>query len=198
MEKSAAIFSSKGYSRTGEFWEKDGQTLSMVIDIFSHFQDLTPVLIAQLKNAGIDATFRMTSDFNSRLRQGTARAYMTGNFSSMKDPYFVLRQYQSRFVQPTGQAADMPWRWKNAAYDELIDQMGQTPTADPAMKTLYRQAMDIWLSELPSIPIVQWPHRIPHNETYWTNWPSEDNPYINSAYWSRTWLLVLLNLQPKS
>ena len=198
LEKSAAIFSSKGYSRTGEFWEKDGQTLSMVIDIFSHFQDLTPVLIAQLKNAGIDATFRMTSDFNSRLRQGTARAYMTGNFSSMKDPYFVLRQYQSRFVQPTGQAADMPWRWKNAAYDELIDQMGQTPTADPAMKTLYRQAMDIWLSELPSIPIVQWPHRIPHNETYWTNWPSEDNPYINSAYWSRTWLLVLLNLQPKS
>ena len=198
LEKSAAIFSSKGYSRTGEFWEKDGQTLSMVIDIFSHFQDLTPVLIAQLKKAGIDATFRMTSDFNSRLRQGTARAYMTGNFSSMKDPYFVLRQYQSRFVQPTGQAADMPWRWKNAAYDELIDQMGQTPTADPAMKTLYRQAMDIWLSELPSIPIVQWPHRIPHNETYWTNWPSEDNPYINSAYWSRTWLLVLLNLQPKS
>ena len=198
LEKSAAIFSSKGYSRTGEFWQKDGQTLSMVIDIFSHFQDLTPVLIAQLKNAGIDATFRMTSDFNSRLRQGTARAYMTGNFSSMKDPYFVLRQYQSRFVQPTGQAADMPWRWKNAAYDELIDQMGQTPTADPAMKTLYRQAMDIWLSELPSLPIVQWPHRIPHNETYWTNWPSEDNPYINSAYWSRTWLLVLLNLQPKS
>jgi len=198
LEKSAAIFSSKGYSRKGEFWEKDGQTLSMVIDIFSHFQDLTPVLIAQLKKAGIDATFRMTSDFNSRLRQGTARAYMTGNFSSMKDPYFVLRQYQSRFVQPTGQAADMPWRWKNAAYDELIDQMGQTPTADPAMKTLYRQAMDIWLSELPSIPIVQWPHRIPHNETYWTNWPSEDNPYINSAYWSRTWLLVLLNLQPKS
>ena len=198
LEKSAAIFSSKGYSRTGEFWEKDGLTLSMVIDIFSHFQDLTPVLIAQLKNAGIDATFRMTSDFNSRLRQGTARAYMTGNFSSMKDPYFVLRQYQSRFVQPTGQAADMPWRWKNAAYDELIDQMGQTPTADPAMKTLYRQAMDIWLSEFPSIPIVQWPHRIPHNETYWTNWPSEDNPYINSAYWSRTWLLVLLNLQPKS
>jgi len=51
------------------------------------------------------------------------------------------------------------------------------------------------LQELPSIPLVQWPHRIAHNETYWTNWPSEENPYINSAYWSRTWLLVLLNLE---
>ena len=197
-EQSAAILSRKGYARSGEFWEKDGKPLSMVIDIFSHFQDLTPVLIAQLKKAGIDASFRMTSDFNTRLRQGTARAYMIGNFSSMRDPYFVLRQYHSRFVQPTGEPADNPWRWQNTAFDELIDQMGQTPSDHPAMDELYRRAMDIWLAELPSIPIVQWPHRIPHNETYWTNWPTAENPYINSAYWSRTWLLVLLQLQPKA
>ena len=71
------------------------------------------MLIAQLKKAGIDASFRMTSDFSTRLRQGTARAYLIGNFSSMRDPYFVLRQYHSRFVQPTGEPADMPWRWQN-------------------------------------------------------------------------------------
>ena len=197
LEKSAEILTRKGYEHNGVFWEKDGQRLSMVIDIFSHFQDLTPVLIAQLKKAGIDASFRMTSDFTTRLRQGTARAYLIGNFSSMRDPYFVLRQYHSRFVQPTGEPADMPWRWQNPAYDALIDQMGQTPTDAPEMDELYRKAMDLWLAELPSIPIVQWPHRIPHNETYWTNWPSAKNPYINSAYWSRTWLLVLLNLRPQ-
>ena len=197
LEKSAEILARKGYVRNGVFWEKDGQPLSMVIDIFSHFQDLTPVLIAQLKKAGIDASFRMTSDFSTRLRQGTARAYLIGNFSSMRDPYFVLRQYHSRFVQPTGEPADMPWRWQNSAYDALIDQMGQTPTDAPEMAELYREAMDLWLAELPSIPLVQWPHRIPHNETYWTNWPSAENPYINSAYWSRTWLLVLLNLRPQ-
>jgi len=198
LDKSAEILRAKGYARTGEFWEKDGQELSMIVDIFSHFQDFTPVLIAQLKKAGINATFRMTSDFNSRLRQGVARSYLTGNFSSMRDPYFVLRQYHSRFVHPTDQPGDFPWRWSNATYDKIVDQMGQTPTDAPEMETLYRQAMDIWLSELPSIPIVQWPHRIPHNETYWTNWPTEENPYINSAYWSRTWLLVLLNLEPRS
>ena len=197
LAKSAEILTRKGYVRNGVFWEKDGQPLSMVIDIFSHFQDLTPVLIAQLKKAGIDASFRMTSDFSTRLRQGTARAYLIGNFSSMRDPYFVLRQYHSRFVQPTGEPADMPWRWQNSAYDALIDQMGQTPTDAPEMAELYRTAMDLWLAELPSIPLVQWPHRIPHNETYWTNWPSAENPYINSAYWSRTWLLVLLNLRPQ-
>ena len=77
----------------------------------------------------------------------------------------------------------------------ILDQAAQN-----AAHWLPRQgaAMAIWLNEMPSVPLLQWYHRIPHNETYWTNWPSEDNPYINSAYWSRTWLLVLLNLQPKS
>ncbi|MEE3235133.1 MAG: ABC transporter substrate-binding protein [Candidatus Latescibacterota bacterium] len=196
LDLSARILKSKGYIRSKNFWELDGETLKIVIDIFSHFQDITPVLVAQLKQAGFDASFRMTSDFNTRLRTGAAHAYLTGNFSSMRDPYFVLRQYQSRFLRPTNQPADMPWRWKNVEYDNLIDQMGRTPNHAPEMIKIYRQAMDIWLKELPSIPLVQWPHRIPHNESYWTNWPSEKNPYINSAYWSRTWLLVLLNLKP--
>ncbi|MGB1719283.1 MAG: ABC transporter substrate-binding protein, partial [Candidatus Latescibacterota bacterium] len=198
VERSAAILRSKGYQRTGEYWEKDGEPLSLMIDIFSHFQDFTPVLVAQLKRAGFNASFRMTSDFSTRLRMGTARSYLFGNFSSVRDPYFVLRQYHQRFVYPTDQPSDMPWRWANDEYSQLVDQMGQTPTDAPEMADLYRRAMDIWLEELPSIPLVQWPHRIPHNETYWTNWPTESNPYINSAYWSRTWLLVLLNLEPTS
>ena len=52
------------------------------------------------------------------------------------------------------------------------------------------------LPNLPAIPLLQFYHRIPHNQTYWTNWPSAQNPYINSAYWHRTWLLVLLGLEP--
>ena len=50
--------------------------------------------------------------------------------------------------------------------------MGSTAPDDPELTGLFRKAMDSWLSELPSIPIVQWYHRIPHNETYWTNWPT--------------------------
>ena len=74
--------------------------------------------------------------------------------------------------------------------------MGRLSPEDPKLVELFHEAMDIWLAELPSIPIVQWYHRIPHNETYWTNWPTAEKPYINSAYWHRTWLLVLLELEP--
>ncbi|MEE2627958.1 MAG: ABC transporter substrate-binding protein, partial [Candidatus Latescibacterota bacterium] len=81
-------------------------------------------------------------------------------------------------------------------YDAIVDKMGQTSPDDPELQNLFRQAMEIWLSELPSIPLVQWYHRIPQNETYWKNWPTANNAYINSAYWHNTWLLVLLGLEP--
>jgi peptide/nickel transport system substrate-binding protein len=74
--------------------------------------------------------------------------------------------------------------------------MGQTAPDDPHLVGLFREALAIWLRELPAVPLLQFYHRLPHNQTYWRNWPSADNPYINTAYWHRTWLLVLLNLQP--
>jgi peptide/nickel transport system substrate-binding protein len=69
-------------------------------------------------------------------------------------------------VRPTGTAAEYYWRWSNPEFDRIVDRMGQLATEDPALQELFREAMEIWLRELPSIPLVQWYHRIPHNETY--------------------------------
>ena len=197
LSKSAAIMQRKGWKKDSEgFWSKDGERLTVVIDIFGIFNDLAPVLVAQLEKAGIDADFRMTPDAFTRMAQGTARAYLMGNGGSVRDPYFTLRLYHSRFVQPTGTHAERFWRWSNPEYDAIVDKMGETSPDDPELHKLFREAMEIWLRELPSIPIVQWYHRIPHNETYWKNWPTAKNSYINSAYWHNTWLLVLLGLEP--
>jgi hypothetical protein len=39
-------------------------------------------------------------------------------------------------------------------------------------------------------------HRIPMNTTYWKNWPTADNNYVNGASWHLTYPIVLWNLQP--
>ena len=187
----------KGWTRDQDgFWTKEGERAKIVVDIFTIFQDVAPVLLEQLRRAGFEASFRMTADSYTRMSTGDARAFMFGNGGSVRDPYFTLRLYHSRFIQPTGTSTPTFWRWKNEAFDRIVDEMGQIPPDDPRLMGLFRQAMDIWLRELPSIPILQWYHRIPHNETYWKNWPTAQNPYINSAYWHRTWLLVLLGLEP--
>jgi len=195
--RTAALMEGKGWERDPEgLWTKDGKRFKLVFDINDIFQDLAPVLRAQLRSAGFEASFRMTFDVYSRITQGRAMAYLNGHGGSTRDPQYTLSLYHSRHVRPTGTAAEYPWRWRHAGFDALVDRMSQVAPEDPRLVALFRQAMDIWLRELPSIPLVQWYHRIPHNETYWTNWPTAQDPYIHSAYWHRTWLLVLLGLEP--
>lgn len=197
LAKTDEIMTAKGYTKDGDgFWTKDGTRLSFTIEIFDIFQDIAPILTQQLRNAGFDVSFRMQSDSYSRMSTGDAPSYMFGNGGSVYDPWKTLNNYHSRNNQPTGTATYPFWRWTNPEFDAIVDEMATISPEDPALIGLYHDAMDIFLAELPAIPIVQWFHRIAHNETYWTNWPSVDNPYINSAYWHRTWLLVLLNLEP--
>jgi peptide/nickel transport system substrate-binding protein len=199
LSKTDEIMTSKGWAKDGDgFWSKDGQRLSFTVEIFDIFQDIAPILVQQLRNAGFDVSFRMESDSYDRMSTGDAPAFMFGNGGSVYDPWKTLDEYTSKFVTPTGTPSSSGyfWRWENADFDAIVDQMNTLSPDDPALVGLYHDAMDIFLADMPAIPIVQWFHRIAQNETYWTNWPNVDNPYINSAYWHRTWLLVLLNLEP--
>ena len=196
LERSARLMERLGWKKEEGFWTKNGQRLKILIDIYPIFQDLTPVLVEQLRRAGFDADFRSTSDVYTRMAQGDAKAFLDGHGGSVSDPYLTLSFYHSRFVQPTGTAAEHFWRWKNLQFDQLVDHLGQVDPQAPETQALFRQAMEIWLRELPAIPLVQWYHRIPHNQTYWTNWPSAEHPYMHTAYWHRTFLLVLLGLKP--
>ncbi|MCC7264427.1 MAG: ABC transporter substrate-binding protein [Candidatus Latescibacteria bacterium] len=196
LARSAQLMEERGWKKVDGFWTRKGERVRIIIDIYPGFQDLAPVLVEQLRRGGFDADFRATSDVYNRMAQGEAKAFMDGHGGSVSDPYLTLSFYHSRFVQPTGTPAEHFWRWKDAQFDQLVDRMSQVDPQAPETQVLFRQALEIWLRELPAIPLVQWYHRIPHNQTYWTNWPSAVNPYIHTAYWHRTFLLVLLGLKP--
>jgi len=196
--KTAAIMERKGWSKDEEgLWVRDDKRIKLPIVVYPGlFQDFTPVLVKQLRQAGFDASFRMYSDAYTSMSSGNALAYVIGVGGSVRDPYFTLRLFHSRYVEPTGTATPYYWRWANKDFDRLVDRMGQIAPDDPALIPIFREAMDIWISEMPTIPLLQWFHRVPHNQTYWTNWPSADDPYMNSAFWVRSFLIVLLGLEP--
>lgn len=197
LNKTAQLMQSKGYAKDqGGFWAKDGKRLSIVVITFPVEQDVTPVVVEQLRKGGFDASFKMPTDFGTLIFTGAADAFVFGHGGSVQDPYFTARLYQSQYSAPTGQPAGQPYRWKNDAYDKLVDQMGQIASDDPKLEQLFHQAMEIWVPQLPDIPLVQFYHRNPVNTTYWTNWPDANNPYINSANWHRTCELMILGLKP--
>ncbi len=197
LNKTAQIMQSKGYAKDqGGFWSKGGKRLSIVVITFPVEQDVTPVVVEQLRKGGFDASFKMPNNFGTLIFTGAADAFVFGHGGSVRDPYFTMRLYQSQYTAPTGQPASQPYRWKNADFDKIVNQMGETAENDPKLEQLFHQAMEIWIPALPDIAFVQFYHRNPVNTTYWTNWPDETNPYINSANWHRTCELLLLGLKP--
>ncbi len=54
------------------------QLVKIVVDVSDIFQDLIPVLIAQLQRAGFDANFRMTADSYMQNSPGACAGFHDG------------------------------------------------------------------------------------------------------------------------
>ncbi|GAC1640554.1 MAG: hypothetical protein NVS4B8_08200 [Herpetosiphon sp.] len=118
----------------------------------------------------------------------------------MKDPYAAFELYHSRFSASVGTSAgnNRYSRYKNPEYDKVVDEMAPLSADDPKFQAAAVKAMEIYWKDQIDIPIIQWLHRIPYNQTYWKNWPTKDNlaSGTNGAFWAHTGLLVVTNLQP--
>ncbi|MCD6519263.1 MAG: hypothetical protein J7M05_05000 [Anaerolineae bacterium] len=198
LDKTAELMEKNGYKKDSEgFWTKDGKRFTMEIGGWQIFADVGPVIAEQLRKGGFEASFGMPADLSQRIGEGRVDSWLNGHGGSIADPWLTLNLYNERKVRPTGESGwGSPWRWKNHEFTQIVDEMATVPMGDPKVMELFRKAMEIYLRELPDVQIMQWFHRIPMNTTYWTNWPTEDNPYINGAFWHLTFPLILWHIKP--
>ncbi len=197
-EKGDAMLEGSGWAKNGSgMWEKDGNVLNVPIESFQVMSDIGPVIVQQLKNNGVESSYSEPPDFFDRFEPGDYNATLFGHGGSVaNDPYDTLALYTSGSVNiPGGHAVNFS-RWSNEEYDAIVDEMAFTsPEDQDAIMDQWLRAMAIWLPELPDIPIQEWYHRIPMNQTYWTGWPTQENAYVNGAFWHLTFQLVLNNLK---
>ena len=129
------------------------------------------------------------------MADGKPGLYMFGHGASLLDPYAAFELFHSRYSASIGTTAgnNRFSRYKNPEYDAILDAMAPLPSDDPEFQELAAQALEIYWRDQIDIPIIQWLHRIPYNQTYWTNWPTADNPAMgtNGAFWAHTGLLVV-------
>jgi peptide/nickel transport system substrate-binding protein len=115
------------------------------------------------------------------------------------DPYFMLSIFSSQYYRPTGQPAPVSWatsRYRNADYDAIVEKISPLKVEDPQTPQYLDQAMDIWFKELPMVNFAQLVLRYSLNTTYWTGWPSKDDPFGLVDPWRQELLKTLLKLQP--
>jgi len=199
-KKGEELLAAKGWKKdaTGFWVDAQGNRLKLdVIGFGSSGPAIGPVLTELLRRQGVDASMSLPPDFDDRFNKGQYSGAIYGHGGSVNDPYYTLRLYQSASVAvPGGHQVNFA-RWKNEAYDKIVDEVFVTDMKNKAKLTdLWRKAMEIWIPELPDIPLVHNFHRLPMNTTYWTNYPTEQNPYVNGAMQHLTFAMVLWNVQP--
>ncbi len=201
LAKTDEIMTGKGWAKNGDgFWEKDGEVFALPIYSLILFQDITPLLVEQLRQGGFDSSFEIIvgPEFSDAVYGGTVPAWILGHGGGTRGPYETMNLYHSRYSTDIGTRAQQPFRWVNTDFDAIVDEMSVTGEDDPAIETQFKDGMSIWIEDLPDLPLVQWFHRIPTNTTYWDNFPSAENPYINGAYWHRTAPLWVNSITAKS
>ncbi len=199
-KKGDALLTAKGYKKGADGMWADAKGQKITLDIIgfgSTGPSIGPVLTEMMKRAGIEASMSLPPDFDDRFQKGQYTGAIYGHGGSVSEPYNTLKLYQSASVAvPGGHQVNFA-RWKNVEYDKIVDEMFSVPPADTGkLKELFHKAMTIWLPELPDIQLVQLHHRIPMNTTYWKNWPTAENAYVNGAHWHLTFPMVLWSLQP--
>ncbi|HNP84688.1 MAG TPA: ABC transporter substrate-binding protein [Kouleothrix sp.] len=202
LDKAAQLMTEAGFTKNGDgLWEKGGKTVSAVINGFEGIHsDIVPVLVEMLKTGGFDASINFGTDAYNNMADGKPGLYMFGHGASLKDPYAALDLYQSRNAKPIGTTAgnNSFARYKNADYDKLLDIMAPLSADDPKFEDAAAQALGIYWRDVIDVPIIQWLHRIPYNQAYWTNWPLGTNLAggTNGAFWAHTGMLVITQLKP--
>lgn len=113
-----------------------------------------------------------------------------------------LDLFNSKYYKPLGEKVALfeanSFRYQNPELDKIVNEMLATPPDDNAkMIPLFQQAMAIWLEDLPVIPVVQAPALVPFNTTYWTGWPTADNPWNMPVSWWATFNTVIAGYPDK-
>lgn len=198
LDASAALMEDAGFGRNSAgFWEKEGVEVGGEIHSITAMGPLGTLVAEQLRRAGFNVSFVSAADSVARIRDGRAVMSLWGHHASIGDPYATLNSYTCAQVKPIGEPI-YPFfsRWCNAEYDAIVEQIRVlSPDDTSAIMPLFRQAMSIWYDEVPEIPLAQWYHRLPMNTTYWTNWPTQDNPYIQPAFWLTSGAYLIANLE---
>jgi peptide/nickel transport system substrate-binding protein len=172
-----------GYERDSQkFWAKDGKRAGGDIHGLGIVNQIGPLVQQQLRRAGFEVTFYSTPDSSRIMATAQCPLMLSGHAgSSIFDPLATLEIYHSKNFSPVGVSTYYYPHTRNKEYDAAVDPIVPLKPGDPAIMGHFRKAMEIWYAMVPEIPIQQYYHRLPMNQTYWKNWPTTANAYMPPA-----------------
>ena len=187
------LLTEAGYTKKRGFWvDASGNKITCNIVAFGIFSDIGPVIAQTLVNAGIESSYSEPPDAIDQLTTGKYNCSIFGhNGSQTGSIYTTLSMY-------TTDNSQNRWGYSNSAYDEVVKKIA-TSANQNEIKELTNQAMKIWLTDLPDIPLTEFFNRFAISEKYWTNWPTmTTDPYMNGLHLHTGMAYTLFKLKARN
>ncbi len=184
------ILTDAGYAKDGEgFWaDASGDRITCEIIGIPQVADLGPVVAEILRQSGIDSSYEQPADFTDRYFGGTYECAFFGHAGSQSGDI-----YQTLTLYVTGNAGNYSL-YSNPEFDAIVTELEQAADLE-TVRALELEAMEIWMRDLPEIPLFQFFNRVGRNTTYWTNFPSTENPYMNGISPHTGFAYIVLQLE---
>ena len=206
-QKAAQILTQDGYTKTGGFWQKNGQKISFAIEDPVNYGDyyLSSKLIAQqLTSFGINATIKGDPGTNgptiwtNDLNNGTFDAAIHWGAQGLT-PFFTYDNWMdSKYTAPVGKVA-------SADYGRFNDPQAQTALAAYAgastqqqLSAAVSQLATIQDEQVPVAPLMLGASWAEFSTRNYTGWPSQSNSYMDAGPNPPEILYTVSQLKPVS
>jgi peptide/nickel transport system substrate-binding protein len=205
VQKTAEILTRKGYKKgaDGRWARASGEKWPIAV-VMEQGNPIGPVLTQQLQEAGFDASFQVLrgAAFTDAIVTGGFETALWVHCGSVDEPWQTLEHFHGKYAAPAGQKVTnlrAPTRYANREMDALLDQMeamAPSPT-DARYMDLVRRATELYLKDLPSIVLAEEFHVVTFNTTYWTGFPTADDPYVAPYVPWEGFNLIIHRLKPR-
>ena len=208
LDAAAILIEGEGWVKDGNYYTKDGETLSVDIHVNSASTEYTKtidLIVEQMQRAGIDAKSVPVENgvfWGEVLPFGAYEmSYSWLSCGSVNEPWASMGRYTVKDVVPVGERSpgfNNTSRWEGPeaeAYSAIVDDMGGRALGDPEIPAMVAEAYQYLDAGKPFIPLVQSAKLLPMNTTYWTGWPTSENYYNHPFFWWNHTHQIIHNLE---
>lgn len=203
-EAATKLLEKAGLEKKDDGWYFDGEpfTINMtyLADTEAQAGRGTQAAYDQLKKFGLNVNISSESSATWSTNGNTGNYDIAGYWPTggiTRDLYTVINGYDADLIVPVGeQGSGQGCRWNNAEATEIIHKLATvSPDSDESYE-LCQEFMKIAIADMPFIGFHSGIKFVPTNSTYWTNYPSADNPYNGPWWWWSCFKYITTEIQP--
>lgn len=193
-----------GLEKKDDGWYFNGEpfTVSLTYLADTEAQAGRGVLAAydQLTKFGLNCTIASESSATWDTLNGTGEFEIRGIWPTgfiTKDIYNQISGWDADLIVPIGErGSGQGTRWNNAEATEIIHKLATlSPDSDEAYE-LGLEFLKIAVEDMPFIGFHSGVKFVPTNSTYWTNYPTAENPYNGPWWWWSTMKYIAAEFTP--